>query len=860
MRTFMVRAALLAATVVLVGEPMMAPAQDQAILQPGTRSRPMQQATPPQQSTPTIPGRIVVPPPTEQPPVVFVPSQPRRFEQAPPPPERYVQPGIEGLYAQLRAYRGKGRDPKLGRYQPYTSPATPPDPTRFRTRQIVVKFVEGSGVRLREGNLVVSEEPAAIETRERLTRNGVEPQTVAADLEVFKRAIGSVRGFAGRAAPDVDELDLHRLRQAAERGTRLEQPDLNLFYYAHLPEIPPEDAQRLLQDLQRLRTVEAAYFQPIPFEAADKPPTTTLNVFPSQGYLRPAPLGIDVDYARNFAGGRGEGVRIVDVEFGWNINNEDLPQLFLRHGTNFGGDHGTAVLGTLVAEENSFGATGIVPQALAGWSSVSGVNWNTGEVYFYSVAAAIVTSANYLRAGDITLIELHFASNAGPPPNNCNRPQWGYVAVESAPFEHAAISHVTGAGVVVVEAAGNGQQMVVPASTRDSGAIVVGASNGAPVSAIGSMDPLVRAPACFTNFGPRVNVHAWGGFVGTLGYGMSLFRRIDAAGNPILGANGMPILDSLPDPMLRGNGNDGDQWYTRTFDGTSSASPIVTGAAALIQSIRAAAGHALLSPIEMRTLLASTGTPQTADPKNIGPLPNLRAALTGMFPDHARFASQSGTTPAGPLMPGANFNVTVSFTNAGGQSWAGAHTVQISPTQTGPSPFGTQSVAVGSPGAPVNPNGTATATFTLRAPTTPGVYPLGFWLRAPTGSSLATGPSQQIIVGAPPNDTATITFVQAPGQIRMGIPALVMVVANNTGATVWNAQTRHNLRIWNPTQNLTLSSFNIPVTGTVAPGQNFTFAFQVTCRATGFASYSMQLESSQASVSQATGRTVSCTQ
>src|SRR5262249_17413913 len=161
---------------------------------------------------------------------------------------------------------------------------------------------------------------------------------------------------------------------------------------------------------------------------------------------------------------------------------------FLRYGTNFGGDHGTAVLGELAAEENSFGATGIVPQAQVGWSSISGVNWHASTIYFYSVADALLMALDALRPGDLALIEQHFATNAGPPPNQCNPGQFGYVAVETFPFEHAAISHLTGAGVVVVEAAGNGQQMVVPASPRDSGAIVVGASGGG-----GSL-----APACFT--------------------------------------------------------------------------------------------------------------------------------------------------------------------------------------------------------------------------------------------------------------------------------------------------------------------------------------------------------------------------
>ncbi len=861
MRAFVMRVTAVAVTVVLGAGPMLAPAQDQAIMQPGARPRPMQQGVPaqPAPGQETIPGRIVIPRLVDlTPPLFHIPPQPTRSMEQAPAPERYIAPGIEGVYAQLRQSKTRYKEVKLNPYEPYRSPVTPPDASRFNLRQVVVKFVEGSGVRLREDRLVVSEEPAAVETRPRLGRSGLEPSMLAADLGRFNDGLASVRALVDRATPIVDELDLQRLRQAAERSTRFEQPDLNLFYFILLPAMPPEDAARFLQQLQRLRSVEVAYFQPIPHDAADKPPTTTLNVTPAQGYLRRAPQGIDVDFARNFTGGRGQNVRIVDVESGWNIDHEDLPQLFYRTGTNFGGDHGTAVLGELVAADNGFGATGIVPNALAGWSSVSGGNWRNGQIYFYSVGSALVTSLEALRAGDIALIEQHFPSNVGPPPNRCNPGQFGFVAVESVPMEHAAITHLTGAGVIVVEAAGNGQQLVVPASTRDSGAIVVGASNGGNAGNNFGAGANGRAPACFTNFGPRVDLHAWGGGVGTLGMGQEFFLRRDVNGNPVLDTDGMPIFDLLVDPTLRGNGNDEDQWYTRIFSGTSSASPIVTGAAALVQSIRIAYGHAPLTPVQMRSVLAATGTPQTADAKNIGPLPNVRAALATMFPDHAQFMFQSSTSVAQPIPPGATFNVTVRFRNAGGVPWTGGHVMEIAPTNTGPSAFTAPPIAQGTSSAPIDPNGLATSTFTVRAPMTNGSHPLSFQLRAPTGAIMANSPAQQIIVGAPPSDTATITYINAPSQLRVGVPGLVQLYAVNTGATMWMPVT-HALRIWGPA-NVSFSHASINVPQPVPPGGMATFMFQVTCRApASITGYSTQM-SSGATVGPVAGRTLTCTQ
>ena len=79
-------------------------------------------------------------------------------------------------------------------------------------------------------------------------------------------------------------------------------------------------------------------------------------------------------------------------------------------------------------------------------------------------------------------------------------------------------------------------------------------------------------------------------------------------------------------------GGNQNSWYTSSFSGTSSASPIVTGAAACIQGALKAAGKSTLSPEAMRSLLTNTGSAQqssTCAPvtQHIGPRPNLRAAL-----------------------------------------------------------------------------------------------------------------------------------------------------------------------------------------------------------------------------------------
>jgi hypothetical protein len=119
-----------------------------------------------------------------------------------------------------------------------------------------------------------------------------------------------------------------------------------------------------------------------------------------------------------------------------------------------------------------------------------------------------------------------------------------------------------------------------------------------------------------------VDVHGWGESVTTLGYG-DLFNSGE------------------------------DQYYTATFSGTSSASPIVTGAAASLQGVARAAGRPALDSRALRGLLAGTGTTQAADSRRIGPLPDLRRAIAQLR------ASCSLLAPGQSLTPGQRVNSCV---------------------------------------------------------------------------------------------------------------------------------------------------------------------------------------------------------
>jgi hypothetical protein len=536
-------------------------------------------------------------------------------------------------------------------------------------------------------------------------------------------------------------------------------------------------------------------------------------------------------------------MRIVDIESAWNLTHEDLPLPRFGFGTNWGslgpGDHGAAVLGELVAEENGFGATGIAPNAEVGWSATTNFD-PAGGIYFYSVGSALISSHRFVRAGDIALIEQQFVQypfegTIGPPrsarvpPPPCPASLPLYVAVEEYPLDHGAIATMTRAGVVVVEAAGNGATQVTPASETDSGAIVVGASD----TALG--------PACFSNFGPRVDVHGWGMSVATTGYGGTLT------------ASGIAV-----DPTMRANGTDATQWYTKTFSGTSSASPIIAGAAAIIQSTRTEVGLPLLNSFDMRSLLASTGTPQLAGSSpNIGPLPDLRRAIATYRPDAARFVTQE--TAPNLVAPGATFPLKAQFANAGGRSWAGGHTMSVAPAfQSGRQEFQAPSVPLGAAGAEVFPEDQVTGTFSITAPTQPGTYRLVFVVRNPVGQLLASSPAQNVVVAEPNTtfDDARIAISSAPGSLPSGSGTLVTVQVTNSGTSTWSPAAyslglQRGMRISLPLQSVALSR-------TVTPGSAISMSFGISCSGSGQGWFTAQMRGPRGVFGESASRTVVC--
>lgn len=254
--------------------------------------------------------------------------------------------------------------------------------------------------------------------------------------------------------------------------------------------------------------------------------------------------------------------------------------------------------GEISGDENQIGILGIAPEAKFSGVSIFGPGNST--------AKAIKTAADKLNKGDIILIELH-----RPGPKATGSGQFGYIAIEWWSADFDAIKYATAKGIIVIEAAGNGYQNLddpvyqdkFDRSNRDSGAILVGA--GAPPSGRYGPD---RSRLDFSNYGSIVDAQGWGREVVTTGYG-----------------------------DLQG-GSDKNKWYTKYFSGTSSASPIIVGAVACLQSIQRTRGEEAFTYAKIREILHETGSPQTdasGRPKSqrIGNRPDLKAAVAYISPE-----------------------------------------------------------------------------------------------------------------------------------------------------------------------------------------------------------------------------------
>ncbi len=387
-------------------------------------------------------------------------------------------------------------------------------------------------------------------------------------------------------------------QRATTEGIRLNDP--NLLYMFQMKD--SERAQALLNLLQREPSVLWAMPVPKAYPAGISVP----NIKPGQNYLLNQPGSLNITSAWDL-GLSGKNQTVIDLEFNWNYAHEDLGLEATQtpiempftpgYADNQYLQHGTAVLGLVGAKGNGKGVTGIAPNATLRTAALD----EFGTAGIYSILTQQLT--NYALGktigGQIVLVEYQLP---GPGTFGACVLGNGCLPAEAYPLYFEAIQDLVNLGLVVVEAAGNGglnldlpeNQLQTcgagkcPNLAKEStGAILVGASTGAGMK-----------KASFSNCGKRVDTFAWGQGVVTTGYG----------DHPI----------SVPlDP---------NKAYTMGFSGTSAATAMIGGIAALAEE-EAQALHpddqAYLNSGQMRQLLQLSGVKQTDAGCAIGSQPDM---------------------------------------------------------------------------------------------------------------------------------------------------------------------------------------------------------------------------------------------
>lgn len=423
--------------------------------------------------------------------------------------------------------------------------------------------------------------------------------TTLQELSKRSRLAGIARVLDRLGNPKAERLikavPIEKVVELERRAAQTEFPPLHSlaqYWRIDMRDRDRHEIELAMGLLREAREVEMVEEEMLSLPAVVTPGDDPYNT--GQGYQDAAPTGIDARWMWTQTDGEGAGVGVVDVEGGWLVTHEDLagksPTLIHGvHSTVAGWvDHGTAVLGEIVATDNTVGVVGTAP-------AITSVRMSSiyDAAMTQHVDDALIAATAAMTAGEIMLIELQTGA---------------FLPEETVDSRLDVIRLATAQGILVVEAAGNGNDdldawMHSSAEQRlnrgsadfvDSGALMVGAC----VSTV----PHERWWA--SNFGSRIDCFAWGENVTTCGYG-----------------------------DLDNGGGDPDKEYTDTFQGTSSASPIIVSAAALVQSRHQAVAGTFLSPMQVRILLSdpATGTAQGATVAGaIGVMPDLAAIVPGL--------------------------------------------------------------------------------------------------------------------------------------------------------------------------------------------------------------------------------------
>ncbi len=491
--------------------------------------------------------------------------------------------------------------------------------------RIVFKLHDGSGVRSRNGLLYIDQ---SAQDEQKLKKRGVQPMKVAEQVSTLNQLIRSSE-LESFLLFDGRERELSDWSAQAERYWGEELAELSTYQQLVLhdggrsPRLP-----ELIREIRTFNLVETVYMEPIALphldylQGEETPPdphvckTAPLDeeagdLTSYQGYRGPGPVGLGVDAIAALPGGQGAGIRIIDIEGGYDDHSDRKQAQYTVGNINqYYESHGSAVLGVIGMKDNGIGLTGLAPEAWLGFRAIYNANlfddWIEANSSSANVASNIYWAAQHSLNG-VVLIELQ---RPGPIDPNCHCGNTcAAIAVEFWPAEFDVIKAAVGNGVSVVQAAGNGGRNLdsgvlgvcnggcFDRDNRDSGSVLV---SGSLSDGVTPVCEIYGSP----NYGTRIDVHSWSENIATAGY--------------------KDLYDS--DMMC----ND----YQAKFGGTSGASALIAGVVTALQGIHLAYSGEKMDALALRDLLRDTGYPQVElkEPIEggqnilIGPHPNLELA------------------------------------------------------------------------------------------------------------------------------------------------------------------------------------------------------------------------------------------
>jgi len=179
---------------------------------------------------------------------------------------------------------------------------------------------------------------------------------------------------------------------------------------------------------------------------------------------------------------------------------------------------------------------------------------------------------------------------------------------------------------------------------------------------------------------------------------------------------------------------------------------------------------------------------------------------------------------------GKSYNVSVTMANNGESTWTRdklytlmSHNPQNNTT------WGNNRVPL--PVDNIAPGQSVTFNFPVTAPSKPGSYAFQWGMQREYYGAFGPGTATATI-NVPSVDNALVLSMSAPSPMVTGKSYAVTVAMRNTGNTTWTAGV-HTLGSANPYDNFIWGVSRVALTRNVAPGEDYSFNFQVTAPGAG---------------------------